>query len=623
MFLKEGLENYDRDHGWRGPIANIKLPKDADDQTPLTVIESTNGADKNTKTALLWHEKLAKILRPAGSGSWKLAIVLDVDRDVVKIGHQDGHFGFLLRQDNKWARKWINDEYKGPVVSHMKQVLNRGDVILVEAIQKPLQEKSKEPTKPDANTDSQPENDTANTADLEQDNSKENSTQETVMITKRHKGLPTYHLRQIPAVSGALIAMEPDSGRVLAMQGGYDFEMSQFNRATQAKRQTGSAFKPFSIIPALEQGLTPSTVLDDSPFAIDIGYGLGVWRPKNWDGKFKGAITLRRSFELSRNVAIIRMIHEDVGMNDVVDVAKRFGVDPNMPKELAGILGASETTPLKLTAAYAMIANGGKKVSPVFFDHIQDRRGKTIVRDSDFVCRGCARKSTNIVPVLLDNRPQVTDPITAYQMTSILRGAVERGLGRMMLELPHQVTAKSGTTNDFRDAWMMGYSPSLVVGVYIGFDTPRTLGIKHYGSKVAGPIFKEFMRRALEGRPVIPFRIPKGVKMTRVNAYTGARAEAGEPNTIYEAFRPGTELPDSYNAPSWDNPYEVAGEGGESNGYPDSLYGPRSSYASGGYTYRQRETGGNGQSHQQNAYSGPRSNSGSGSGAVAGTGGLY
>ncbi len=624
--MKDGLETYDRDHGWRGPIANIDLDKAADKAESELAVETNRDASKSSDGSAdqpIWLQKLLKILRPAGSGSWTLAIALDVGRDEVKIGLNDGSEGYVLRSDNRWARRWISDESKGPAVSNMSQVLKRGDVILVEAIQV-------DPPKAKEDQDADKAKEQQKTDGDGADNDKD------VKDLKTHKGLTAYNLRQIPAVSGALVVMEPHTGRVLAMQGGYDFEMSQFNRATQAKRQTGSSFKPFSIIPALEYGLTPSTVLDDSPFAIDIGYGLGIWRPKNWDEKFKGPITMRRTFELSRNVAVIRMIHEKVGMNRVVDVARRFDVDPNMPKQLAGILGASETTPLKLTTAYAMIANGGRHIKPVFYDHIQNRRGQTVVTNHNFICEGCQAGDPRVIPVLTDNRGRVTDPITAYQMTSILRGAVERGLGRAMKTLPHQVTAKSGTTNDFKDAWMLGYSPTLVVGVYVGFDAPRTLGKKHYGSKVAGPIFKEYMRRALLDKPVVPFSIPKGVKMIRVNAFTGAKAYPGDKNAIYEAFKPDSEIPDYYNAPTWDNAYEVAGED-TGGGYPQSLYGPRSAYTSDGrrdvstdprnpYHTHEAPTAPVGPAHgyhDHNSYSGQKPNNSPTRGSVSGTGGLY
>lgn len=588
--LQKGLITYDRNHGWRGAVAHIPLSTEA---------MLGSGEDAT------WVKPLEAVVHPAGKGEWQLALVLEVQRDAVKIGFADGSLGYITVSEMKWARRWINDEARGDVIRHPKQVLKIGDVILSDVLyeKREKEQGAKKGIKEEALLE-------------------EELVHQSIPIL--HKGKQAFKLCQIPAVSGAIVAMDPLTGRVLAMQGGYSFNLSQFNRATQAMRQTGSAFKPFSYIAAFEKGLTPSTVLEDAPLAIDLGYGLGIWRPKNWDEKFKGPITVRRSFELSRNVAAIRMVHEMVGMQNVVDVAKRFNIDRDMPVQLSGVLGASETTVLRLTAAYAMIANGGKLVAPSFFDHVQDRRGKTVLVNSYELCEGCEARDPNQLPVLRDLRPQVTDAISAYQMTSILRGAVERGLGRMMKSIPQQIVVKSGTTNDYRDAWMMGYSPTLVLGVYVGFDTPRTLGKKHYGSKVAGPIFKDFMEKALKDKPVIPFKVPKGVKMVRVNAFTGGKAKGGESNTIYEAFRPGTEVTQAYNLPHWDGEHEKAGEGGgennsEGNGYP-RVYHPntyRSPFEplTGGvsspspYTVQPRDTG--------------PMNPSSSSADVSGTGGLY
>jgi len=544
--LQDGLITYDRNHGWRGAITHLSL------QQSDTLGEGTTAR---------WVNALQSVVQPAGMEEWQLAVVLEIDSAAVKIGFADGSVGYITLPEMKWARRWINDEARGDVISHPKQVLKIGDVVLTDVL---YEEIKKEKLKKGEGAEKE-----------DKENLREDLQESVVAL---YKGKQAFKLCQIPAVSGAIVAMDPITGRVLAMQGGYSFELSQFNRATQAMRQTGSAFKPFSYIAAFEKGLTPSTVLEDTPLAIDLGYGLGIWRPKNWDEKFKGPITVRRSFELSRNVAAIRMVHELVGMKNVVDVAKRFNVDRDMPVQLSGVLGASETTLLRLTAAYAMIANGGKLVAPSFFDHVQDRRGKTILVNSYDLCEGCEAKDPNILPLLRDLRPQVTDPISAYQMTGLLRGAVERGLGSTMKSIPHQIVVKSGTTNDYRDAWMMGYSPTLVLGVYVGFDTPRTLGKKHYGTKVSGPIFKSFMEKALKDTPEVPFKMPKGLKLVRVNAFTGGKAQGGEPNTIYEAFRAGTEVTQAYNVPHWDGEHEQAGEdGGEHSGesgvYPQNLYG--------------------------------------------------
>jgi penicillin-binding protein 1A len=508
--LQEGLVDYDRKHGWRGAQYSLKkIPGEGS-----------------------WQEKLKTIPRPVGSLRWELAAVLKVAKDHVEIGFKEGTVGVIPLSELKWARRFVNDTTRGPEITHPKQVLEVGDIILTDI----AFTEEKTPKK---------------------------------QITSH--GKPAYKLCQIPVVSGALVAMDPYSGRVLAMQGGYSFDMNQFNRVTQAYRQTGSAFKTFVCLAGLEAGLTPSTMLMDGPFAIQMGYGLGIWRPNNWDKKFMGPLTMRRAFELSRNAATIRMVHERVGMKRVVDLARRLRIDPHMPLQLAAVLGASETTVLKLTAAYAMLANGGKLVVPSFFDHIQDRRGKTILVQNYNLCQGCNMKDFSILPNLKDLRPQVIDPIVAYQMTTLLRGVVERGTGKALAELPHLLAVKSGTTNEFRDAWMVGYSPTLVVGVYIGFDTPRSLGHKQFGAVVAGPIFKQFMKRALEGKPQIPFKVPHGVKLVRVNPYTGSRMMGGnDADAIYEAFRPGTEVTTVSHAPAAAkrSSDEEVGEDGAEEGVP-------------------------------------------------------
>lgn len=501
--LQEGLETYDRNHGWRGPITH--LPIKTDKITPSAVEQED-----------LFLAHLRSVTPPPGTNGRLLALVIDVTPQDATILVSDATRGKVPLTELTWARRYINAGTRGPVIKKASDVLKVGDVVLVEKItQKPKE------TSPKLKTSQE-----------------------------------MYKLCQIPKVSGALVAMEPHTGRVLAMQGGYSFSMSQFNRATQALRQTGSAFKPFVYLAAFESGLTPSSLLEDVPFAIDIGYDQGVWRPNNWDKKFMGELTVRRSFELSRNVAAIRMIHEIVGMKNVVDVAKRLNIDRHMPPQLSGILGASETTVLRLCAAYAMIGNGGRLVVPTFFDHIQDRRGKTILTNNYILCQGCDTKDPYTLPQLIDHRPWVTDPIAAYQLTSLLRGVVERGTGKSLAKIPHSIAAKSGTTNDYRDAWMVGFSPTLVVAVYVGFDEPNTLGPNSYGAKVAAPIFESFMSQALADQLPLPFKVPQGVSLVRVNPLTGARARLDDQNVIYEAFRPGTEIQpfhDELNHPKLDS----------------------------------------------------------------------
>jgi penicillin-binding protein 1A len=493
--LREGLINYDRKHGWRGSLMNIAL-------------------DPHERTNAMWVEKLKSVIKPAGSGSWEVAIVLEVSPDRVSIGLLNGQVGTISFNELRWARRYITPDALGPVIVHPKQVLVVGDVVLVSPVNPFSVGKGK----------------------------------------VKAEGSQKYQLNQIPAVSGAIVVLEPHTGRVLAMQGGYSFEMSQYNRATQAMRQTGSAFKIFDYLAALEAGLTPSSIIYDTPFSISMGWGLGIWAPHNWDNKYMGPITMRRSFELSRNASTVRMIHERVGMKRLVKLVKRFNINPNMPMQLSTVLGSCETTVLRMAAAAAMIANGGKLVIPSFFDHVQDRRGKAVLVNTYTICEGGALSNPDSLPMLKDLRPQVTDPVVAYQLTSLLRGAVERGTGKVLRELDQPVAVKSGTTNDFKDAWMVGISPTLAAVVYIGKDKPETLGDKQFGGVVAGPILRDLFRRIFANQSPVPFKVPPGVKQVRVNSRSGLRTSASDPGAIWEAFRAGTEASGSAPVGSFDKP---------------------------------------------------------------------
>ena len=340
--------------------------------------------------------------------------------------------------------------------------------------------------------------------------------------------------------------MDPHTGRVLAMSGGYSFAISQYNRATQAYRQPGSTFKTFVYLAGLEKRVSPSTIIMDSPIAINMGYGLGIWKPENHDDKFWGPTTMRVGFEHSRNTVTIRLAHELIGIDRIIDVAKRFGVIKNMPKQLAMVLGAGETTLFKLVAGYAMIANGGKKVTPTLIDRIQNRKGKTIWTREARICDNCVGGPwlNQPVPNLVDVREEITDPITAYQTISFLEGSVRNASGKMVKSLLERPNAgKTGSSNDFFDAWFVGCTPDLIVGVYVGFDEPRTLGPKEYGVRIAAPIYAEFIQEALKDTPAIPFRIPPGVKLVKVNRMSGRQAKGDGDNIITEAFRVGTEIP--------------------------------------------------------------------------------
>ena len=346
--------------------------------------------------------------------------------------------------------------------------------------------------------------------------------------------------------------MDPWTGRVLAMVGGFSFDQSQFNRATQALRQPGSSFKPFVYATALDNGYTPSTIVLDAPLEIDTGPGGGGrWAPQNYEGKFFGPSTLRFGVERSRNVMTVRLA-QDIGMPMIAEYAKRFGIYDELPPYLSFSLGAGETTLLRMVAGYSMFDNGGTKVTPTLIDRIQDRYGKTIYRHDQRECPACSAKQweNQPEPVLIDRRPQVLDTMTAYQITSIMEGVVLRGTAPILREVGKPVAGKTGTTNDWKDAWFIGFSPDLAVGVYIGYDKPRTLirGANGTGGHLAAPIVKDFMKVALADKPAVPFRVPAGIKLIRIDPRTGLRVGPGhDGRVVLEAFKPGTAPPDTYS----------------------------------------------------------------------------
>ena len=336
-----------------------------------------------------------------------------------------------------------------------------------------------------------------------------------------------YALKQVPRVNGALVAIEPQSGRVLAMVGGYSYALSSFNRATQAKRQPGSAFKPFVYATALEGDFTPASIVLDAPISFAGGANGQRWTPENYSRQYYGPQTLRRGLELSRNVMTVRLA-QSVGMKKIVDQADRMGL-PGMTPNLSVSLGAGEVTPLDITAAYSAFANGGRRVTPYLIDYVQDRDGETIFRADSRSCRECGRGfSGQESPRLQQRGTQVIDPITAYQMSSMLEGVVQRGTAASARGLGPWVAGKTGTTNEYRSAWFVGFTTDIVVGVFIGFDDNRSLGSGEAGASAAVPVFTDFMQTALKERPARPFVRPKNAIFRTVNG-------------IEEAFRPGTE----------------------------------------------------------------------------------
>ena len=357
----------------------------------------------------------------------------------------------------------------------------------------------------------------------------------------------TYRLQQIPDISGAMVALDPHTGRVLAMVGGFSFDKSKFNRATQAMRQPGSSFKPFVYATAIDNGYTPASIILDAPIEL-VQEGQDVWKPKNYDNKSTGTHTLRYGIEHSKNQMTVRLAQE-IGMPMVSDYARRFGVYDDMPPYLAMSLGAGETSVLRITTGYAMFVNGGKKIKATLIDRIQDRYGKTIYRHDGRVCSDCdaANWTSQTEPVLVDNREQVIDTLTAYQMTSILEGVVIRGTGASIKEVGKPLAGKTGTTNDAKDVWFVGFSPDLAVGVYLGYDRPRSLGGAVTAAQFAAPVFRDFMKMALADKPATPFRVPAGIKLVKIDPASGNKASGD--SGIVEAFKPGTSPDDFGNIP--------------------------------------------------------------------------
>jgi penicillin-binding protein 1A len=469
--LRDGLEDYDRRHGWRGPIARIEGPE-------LGWPEA-------------WTARLSRVKAPAGLGDdRKLAVVLAVRDTHAEIGFVTGAKGSIPMRAMTWARPWREDQRVGAAPRRPADVLAVGDVVAVQPFE----------------------------------------------------GEGTFGLHQVPDIEGALVALDPHTGRVLAMVGGYSFQQSQFNRVTQAWRQPGSAFKPIVYVAALENGFTPASLVLDAPFVVDQGPGLGKWKPANYSQTFYGPSTLRLGIEKSRNLMTVRLA-QHIGMDKVADYAERVGVVDKMPQYLSNSLGAAETTLMRLTAAYGMVVNGGKKITPTTIDRVQDRRGRTVFQHDARTCVSCKGVSWfgQTEPTLPDMRRQVIDPISAYQMTSMLEGVVQRGTGVTINAVKKPLGGKTGTTNDEMDTWWIGFSPDLVVGVWVGFDNPKSLGASEQGASAAAPIFRDFMMEALRGKPGIPFRVSDGVRLVRVNAETGHPAVPGDRNVILEAFRPGTE----------------------------------------------------------------------------------
>ena len=357
-----------------------------------------------------------------------------------------------------------------------------------------------------------------------------------IYVKKISEGI--FSLRQLPNVNGGIVVMDPYSGRILAMSGGFSFKKSEFNRVSQAKRQPGSAFKPFIYALALENNYSPSSLILDAPIVLKQGEDLKMWKPENYGKKFYGLSTLRTGVEKSRNLMTVR-ISQDLGIDKIINFSKKLNIYEN-PEELMSVsLGSAETTLLNITSAYCSFVNGGKLITPIIIDRIQDSQGNTISNNEKRFCENCDKISFdgNNVPIIKSNFKQIFSPQTAYQMTSILEGAIERGTGKSLRDLNLQLAGKTGTTNNNTDTWFIGFTSNLVVGVYVGYDNPKRLGKYETGSKTALPIFKEFIKKAVNNYEARPFKIAKDIKMMVIDAETGKKADFGSKKTIIESYK--------------------------------------------------------------------------------------
>ena len=470
--MRDGLQAYDRRHGYRGPVAHFASMDD-------------------------WSKKISGIATPQGLlTEWKLAFVRETSANEAKLGFEDKSKGTLALKNAKWARKCLGECYAlGPEITGVNQVVKPGDVIMVSAV-------------------------------------------------KDKKDF--YELQQVPLIEGGLIAMDPHTGRILAMQGGwsYRYGVSEFNRAVQAQRQPGSAFKPFVYLAALDKGFTPATLVLDAPFAIEDRPG-HFWSPTNYSKEYYGPTPIRVGVEKSKNLMTVRLA-DFLGMDIISAYAARFGITEDMPPHLSMALGAGETTLLKITAAYAVLVNGGKKIEPTFVDRIQDRYGKTVYRHDERLCPDCADPTIarSQSPSIVNNRERVMNAVTAYQLTSMMTGVVSRGTARRSVNLGVPVAGKTGTTNDSKDVWFIGFTNNIVAGCYIGYDNPRSMGSGASGGGMCGPVFQRFMSSAVKKYGAGKFRAPKECEFIKIDRFTGARLSdsASGDHVVIECFREGQEI---------------------------------------------------------------------------------
>lgn len=482
LALQRGLEKYDRIQGvWRGTGKKI----------PFEILSDEKK----------WQESLASLKLPRDinlDGQWIPAAILGIENSKLRIGiegiKETAAGNWIPPSDITWVRKFLKSGKLVDVSGKFSDFLNLGDVVLVRKL-----------NDPDGN-------------------------------------FVRWSLRQVSEVQGAFMAMDVNNGRVIAMQGGFSYESSVFNRATQANRQPGSSFKPFVYASALDSGYSPATVVIDAPIEIDTPQGL--WRPKNYNDKFYGPTPLRTGIEMSRNLMTIRLARE-VGLDIIANYAEKFGVYDDMKEFLANSLGSEETTLYRMVAAYAMFANGGERVMPTLVDRIQDRYGKTIYKHDQRICLDCGIDNLSLgdVPTILTNRERVMDRTTAYQLTSMMEGVVSRGTAKRTVNLSVPTAGKTGTTNEAKDVWFLGFTSNIVAGCYIGHDIPRPMGKRSGGGSMCGPVFNEFMSTITEIYGGADFVIPEGGKFIKIDRYSGERLsdDAEGENVVSEFFRDGEE----------------------------------------------------------------------------------
>jgi penicillin-binding protein 1A len=472
-----------------------------------------------------WKESFGKTEYKSSSYGWRPAVVTEAKKEQAELYFQDGESGVLPLAEMAWAAKFKSRDSVGPKPSSTADALAPGDVIYV---------------------------------------------------SPKEGGKGVYSLEQMPEADGAIVAMDPETGKVLALVGGFDYAVNQYNRASQAKRQPGSSIKPFVYLTALENGFMPNSIVIDEEIALPkgtAGVGEDVWRPENHTGEYYGAKTLRFGLEKSLNAMTVSL-GRMVGIYPISETFLRYGITDKPTPYLSAVLGTVETHLLDITAAYAMLANGGKRIAPSFIEWVQNKSGQAVMRRDVRVCEACDLKepnapSSDFPPVPLEGpREPLSDPVRAHQMVSMLQGVIQRGTGSKAQVLNRPAAGKTGTTDNSYDAWFVGFTPSLAVGVYVGFDSPKSLGNHEYGATAALPIWIDFMRQALKDVPPIPFTRPDGVKLVKIDYETGGPPSSYDDGrtVIYEAFKKTDDPFTHLQAEGMSNPYDATETWGDPSG---------------------------------------------------------